>query len=192
MDDAHFTGEEARKIFAEAAERQRMALEERRKRLSLDEVIEAGEAAGIDPAYLRQAAANVLRPEPTVAERTFLGVPVEFKRTVLLDHVPDDDEWGQIVHQLRTIFKTQGVVSEVGRVREWASAVKESEMPVRVLLRPASITLFPAVRAQMSSASRMGTPLESIVPKVRENRATATFFSSEPKIGSLRKIASVR
>ena len=37
----------------------------------------------------------------------------------------------------------------------------------------------------MSSASRIGTPDESIVPSVRVKRATATLRSSGPMTGSL-------
>ena len=39
-----------------------------------------------------------------------------------------------------------------------------------------SMILFPAVFATMSMLSRMGTPLLTIVPRVRENRATATLL----------------
>ncbi len=53
------------------------------------------------------------------------------------------------------------------------------------------MTRLPAVFAQMSSASRIGTPDEISVPSVRVKRATATLRSSEPKTGIFRKIASV-
>jgi hypothetical protein len=33
----------------------------------------------------------------------------------------------------------------------------------------------------------MGTPEDSIVPRVRVNRVTATFLRTDPKIGSFRK-----
>ena len=50
---------------------------------------------------------------------------------------------------------------------------------------PASITTMPAVRAQMASASRMGTPDCSSVPSVRVKRATAILRSTGPMMGSL-------
>ncbi len=42
---------------------------------------------------------------------------------------------------------------------------------------------MPADFATISRASRIGTPEESIVPKVRVNRATATFRTSGPNTG---------
>ena len=46
------------------------------------------------------------------------------------------------------------------------------------------------LRATISSASRMGTPEESSVPRVRVKRATATLRITGPMSGSLRTIAS--
>ena len=53
------------------------------------------------------------------------------------------------------------------------------------------MTLFPAVRATMSSPSRIGTPLVMSVPSVRVNLATATLRTSMPTTGSRSAIASV-
>ena len=50
-----------------------------------------------------------------------------------------------------------------------------------------STTTLPAVRATMSSASRIGTPEASSVPSVRVKRATAILRSVGPITGSVRK-----
>ena len=42
---------------------------------------------------------------------------------------------------------------------------------------------LPAVRAVMSSPSRIGTPEDSSVDSVRQNRATATLRRMLPRIG---------
>ena len=60
-----------------------------------------------------------------------------------------------------------------------------SEIFARTYMMPSSMILLPAVFATMSSASRIGTPEESIVPSVRVKRATATLRTSGPKTGIL-------
>ena len=53
-----------------------------------------------------------------------------------------------------------------------------------------SITTFPAVRAQMSSASRIGTPDWSSVPSVRVKRATAILRKTGPITGKVKNISN--
>ena len=67
-----------------------------------------------------------------------------------------------------------------------SAIVLPSEMAARTSLSASSMTTFPAVRDTISRASRMGTPLAIMVPRVRLKRATATFRSSGPKTGAFR------
>jgi len=53
------------------------------------------------------------------------------------------------------------------------------------------MVLLPDVLATMSNASKIATPLESIVPIVRVNLATAAFVNSSPNTGSLSTILSI-
>ena len=48
-----------------------------------------------------------------------------------------------------------------------------------------STMALPDVRAVISRPSRIGTPEETRVPSVRQNRATAIFFSTIPSTGML-------
>ena len=61
----------------------------------------------------------------------------------------------------------------------------------RVARTASSTTLLPAVRATINSPSRIGTPLEMSVPRVRVNFATATFRMSTPTTGTLSAMPSV-
>ena len=61
----------------------------------------------------------------------------------------------------------------------------------RVVSTAFSTTLLPAVRAVIRRPSRMGTPEEMSVPRVRVNRATATFRIRTPNTGSLSRSASI-
>ena len=54
-----------------------------------------------------------------------------------------------------------------------------------------SITALPEVRAVMSIASSMGTPLVISVPSVRVKRATPIFRIRAPSIGSFRTRVSI-
>jgi len=55
-----------------------------------------------------------------------------------------------------------------------------------------SITLFPAVRAVMSSAVRIGTPEEIMVPSVRVNRAIDARWRMLPRTGVRSRSWSIR
>ena len=53
------------------------------------------------------------------------------------------------------------------------------------------MTRLPAVLAVMSRASRIGTPLEIIVPRVRVKRATATFLMILVIVGDIAVLSLV-
>ena len=58
-----------------------------------------------------------------------------------------------------------------------------SEILMRAYMIASSTITLPAVRATISSASRMGTPDESRVPRVRVKRATAILRKTPPITG---------
>ena len=111
-----FTEEEAQRIFARVAERQRHAAATDRG-LSLAELEEAAGAAGLDPALVAAAAAELdAAPHP---ERTFLGSPVEVIRHRVVAGPLDDDAWAQMVAAARREFGHPGIAGQIGRLREW-------------------------------------------------------------------------
>ena len=131
-----FSKEEARRIFADAAERQQAAQPEDNEYLTLEELEESATAAGIDSAYIRAAAENFVRPTRLEAHRRFLGIPVETKKSVLLPFAVGDEEWALIVAEIRSVFKRHGIASEVGTIREWISEASSRATPIRVTLEP--------------------------------------------------------
>ena len=62
--------------------------------------------------------------------------------------------------------------------------------PLRTAMIASSTMALPAVRAVISRPSRMGTPEEISVARVRQNRATAIFCMRMPRIGILSTIRS--
>ena len=114
-----FTEEEARQIFARAAERQH-AVEARGEGLSLKELQEIGREVGLDPEHVAAAVAELrsgLPVEPVVVA----GVDVTPRRVRVLPGELTDEVWEQMVGRLRQTFGAKGIPSEVGRRREWTS-----------------------------------------------------------------------
>ena len=112
-----FSEEEAQRIFALVAERQRAASDA--SGLSLAELEEAARAAGLDPALVAVAAAELdAAPHP---ERTLAKAPVEVIRHRVVAGPLDDDAWAQMVSAARSEFGEPGMAGQVGRLREWTS-----------------------------------------------------------------------
>jgi hypothetical protein len=114
-----FTEDEARQIFARAAERQH-AVEARGEGLSLDELQAIGAEVGLDPAHVAAAVAE-LRATPSAALPLVFGVDAAPRRARVLPGEMTDAAWGQLVSRLKRTFGSVGIVSEYGVVREWTS-----------------------------------------------------------------------
>lgn len=128
-----FSKDDAEKIFAMAAQRQQSDEMEASSGLSLEDLEEAGRAAGINPDYIRSAAADMMRPSRAPIQRTFMGVPVEMRQTTLIKKPIDSLTWNEIVRQAQRIFGKEGQNTETSLVREWASMPKENQLPIRII-----------------------------------------------------------
>ena len=130
-----FSEADAQRIFALAAERQH-EVGQSETGLSLEELEEVGRAAGLDPAFVRQAAMDALRPETTGTTRRVLGMPLEHRRERFIRGTVTDDAWAQIVVDLRRQFNKPGLVTDIGPLREWRSVASDQQQPVTVTLTP--------------------------------------------------------
>lgn len=114
-----FTEEEAQRIFARAAEHQHAARDDA-PGFSLDELEEIGAAAGLSPEHIARAVAEVRAAgAPTTEAAEVWGVPVSVRRSRHVQHPLSDEAWEGLVSALRKTFKTKGLITEVGRAREW-------------------------------------------------------------------------
>lgn len=132
-----YTEEEAQRIFAHVAERQRDAVRSE-SGLSLDDLQEAARAAGLDPALVVQAAASLDLPSPATS-KTLLGVPVEVVRQRVIPEPVSDDTWAQIVSEARNAFGGVGIAGQIGRLREWtmlSSKGTNQSVSTRITLEP--------------------------------------------------------
>lgn len=136
MAEKRFTHEEAQRIFAAAAERQRAQEASRQDTLTLGELEEAALAAGLDPALVRAAALDEMHPDRLPVDRGVMGFPTEIRRVRSFGHPLDDPTWARLVDQFRRTFDKTGIASEVGGVREWATHVEDAKMPIRITAEP--------------------------------------------------------
>lgn len=116
-----FSEDDAQRIFALAAERQQRSPVPGREELSLDDLIEAGRAAGIDPEHIRAAATDLMRPERLPVQRTLLGVPTEVRVTRGIPHATLDQVWEDAVERVRAYTGRMGVVIPLDAGRRWDS-----------------------------------------------------------------------
>jgi hypothetical protein len=75
-------------------------------------------------------AAQTLEVRRGAASRTILGLPIAVERRVTLRRRLTDEEWEQLVVQLRDVFKAQGRIGSDGALRQWTNG------NLHVLLEP--------------------------------------------------------
>jgi hypothetical protein len=124
--DPTFSDEQAREIFAAAAERESQAdetLPARRGDLSLDDLKRIGGEAGIDPIHVEAAARALVRRSADLPDATSgSGRLVEVTRSLPVG--PDDRMWERMVTTLRQEFRCTGVATRFGDTREWISSAE--------------------------------------------------------------------
>ena len=88
--------------------------------LSLAELQEIGREVGLAPDLIVQAALSV-DTGGRATSRKFFGLPIGVGRTVELERKLSDDEWAQLVVDLRDTFDARGVMREQGSFRQWTN-----------------------------------------------------------------------
>jgi hypothetical protein len=123
--ERRYTEDEIANIFANAAE-QGVA----RTRtsgssgLTLPELQQIGSEVGLSPEAVADAAARLDNPavtwrHPAVITKHHFWLPVEAGKTIELPRRLSDQEWTQLVADLRTTFDARGRVEETANKREW-------------------------------------------------------------------------
>ncbi len=128
-----FTKDEAQRIFSLAAERQQTTLDEDTNQLSIADLIEAGVAAGIDPAFISEAASDLLRPDRTTEQRKFLGFPIEFRESHILPVDFTEENWKKSVDIFTLVYGKPGKTIEVGTTHRWSSEQDDNQMPAHII-----------------------------------------------------------
>ena len=129
-----FSEDEARRIFARAAERQGAAAPDA-DGLTLDELRAIGEASGIDPEHVAAAVAEIRAPAPEPAS-PLLGVPPRVHRARVVPGALTGAAWAEIVGDLRDTFRQTGTATDLGDAREWTTSTYGRD-GLRFTARPA-------------------------------------------------------
>ena len=131
-----FTEAEAQNVFARVAEKQRAAGTAAPGELSLGDLEEAARAAGLDPALVAVAAAEIDAPAP---RRGVFGAPVETVRQRVVRGRVSDETWEAMVAAARSEFGRTGTAGQLGRTREWsvATGTGNAQPTTRLALEPA-------------------------------------------------------
>ena len=122
MTDRRFNDEEVAAIFAKATDAARASQRQlpSSEGLTLAELQSIGREVGITPERVAQAAAE-LDQLGNETSRRFLGLPLGVGRTVDLGRRLSDDEWEQLVVDLRETFDARGTVRQEGSFRQWTN-----------------------------------------------------------------------
>ena len=131
MADRRYNDKEMAAIFRAATEGQQSPQREvpSDEGLTLVDLQAIGREVGISPAAVAQAA-QALDIRQGAASRTFLGLPIGVARTVNLNRRLSDQEWEQLVVQLRDVFDARGATRSDGSLRQWTNG------NLQVLLEP--------------------------------------------------------
>ncbi|MEM6325800.1 MAG: hypothetical protein AAF791_01645 [Bacteroidota bacterium] len=117
MPPAEYSEAQAADLLRRAARLQADRDDRRPTGLTLDEVKRAAEAAGIDAAFVDQAALGAhadTPPTPFIA-----GVQTSARRVRVVPGRVSDAEWGQMVAMLRRDLGGKGTAETIGQTREW-------------------------------------------------------------------------
>jgi hypothetical protein len=119
MSERHYNEAEVRRIL-ELATRPTDAQPAARAQsgMTLAEIQSIAGEVGIDAGAIARAAASLDAAAVHPARRS-LGIPIEVGHTVHLPRPLTDDEWEQLVAELRSTFRARGNVRVKGNTREW-------------------------------------------------------------------------
>jgi hypothetical protein len=123
MTSRRYEDDEVREIFslATAGGTRDQVMRTESGGLTLEELQQIGQEAGIEPARVAQAAARLdARQRVAPVQRSF-GLPIGVSRLVDLPRAPTDREWEQLISEFRTTFGATGKATSSGGLREWSN-----------------------------------------------------------------------
>ena len=118
-----YTEKEIAQIFEEATRAQNETDEKRGalQGLSLEELKQIGASTGIDPKHIARAAAGLYKQPHVFPVKKHLGIPIGVSRSIELPNTFSDQDWEQLVVDLRRTFKAKGKTKQEGALREWSN-----------------------------------------------------------------------
>jgi len=109
--------------------------------LTLGQLQEIGRDIGIS-ADIMSGAADAVKDVGKTEIRRFLGLPLRVERNVKLRRRFSEDEWDQVVADLREIFHGAGVLTEDGSLRQWSNGHMEVVLEVNAITQRIRLRSF--------------------------------------------------
>lgn len=125
---------EVRLILKAAVDLQRRAAEDVSSTggMSLSELEQVAGEAGIDPALIRRAAAELDMPAPVDRPNRFLGSPTEVIVERTIDIPLDPENFDRMLDVVRATTRAVGEVSTVGRQFGWKGRLQDAKTDVSI------------------------------------------------------------
>jgi hypothetical protein len=120
MTERRYSDEEMAAIFRVATEGTQLPATRSTEGLTLADLQAIGREVGI-PAEAVARAAKTLDVRRSAISRTLFGFPIGVERRVMLGRRLSDDEWEQLVVQLREVFQARGTTKSEGTLRQWTN-----------------------------------------------------------------------
>jgi hypothetical protein len=119
MSNERFTKEETTEIIRRALDLQSGKKESQTGMTSALEIRAAAAEIGIDPTFIDQAISTRGRSLGTQIQKGFLGTTKKVTYGGVFPGNLSDDQWVEVVQNLRTSFDSKGTIEELGSTREW-------------------------------------------------------------------------
>lgn len=184
-----YTEAEVADIIARASRQTRPAATDETPGLTLAEIERLGAEAGLDPAALRAAAAEIDAPAPS----RHWGAPADAVAQRVVTGTVSEEAWERIVATARAEFGRAGIAGQIGRTREWTAvgASNNAQPTTRLALEPTAdgtrIVLSQSVRDAMLGFTIGG----SITSAMAVVFGVLTALNSDPEIWVATLILSV-
>ena len=131
-----YSEEEMGKLIQRATELQQSNHDTLDHGLSLPEIERIAAEMGLDPAHLRHAALELDYTPDTDESKGFWGTPFQIDLKRVTQGTLSDEQWENIVLQLRSITGNNGNLSEMGNTKEWSHFIDEVLGYTRVSISP--------------------------------------------------------
>ncbi|GAB5520925.1 MAG: hypothetical protein RhofKO_31760 [Rhodothermales bacterium] len=178
-----FSKKEIGSIVGRATELHEEARGETEETLSLDEIEEIGDELGVPAEYLREAAGEMARTQSVSGEFSFWGGPFIVDQVFVVDETISDDQWEEIVLELRRATGGFGEFTGVGQTREWSRSSLDGVMTkTRVSVTPRTNGTTVRIHKQFGVAAFMAY-LAAIIPVMVLSSVMLTDGGANPFIG---------
>ncbi len=136
-----FNEKEIGPLIQRATELHEVAMGKSERSLSLKEIESIAAELGLPPEYVRTAALELAGQRDADTRTNLWGGPFVVDQTRVVDETMSEEQWGEIVLELRSSAGGAGHVSEIGKAREWFRWVGEGDggfnlAKTRVSVRP--------------------------------------------------------